>query len=89
MKPRHGFLLLAFAVILSVVVLHSCCGGGNKNQKKVVIIKVQDTGYRLEGMIQTIKIIEVDGCEYLYGDWANATVLTHKGNCKYCKRNLN
>lgn len=28
-----------------------------------------------------IRIIVVDGCEYLWGDWGNATVLTHKGNC--------
>lgn len=33
---------------------------------------------------RTLEIVLLDGCEYLYGDWANATVLTHKGNCKYC-----
>ena len=27
-------------------------------------------------------IVVVDSCEYLYGPWGNATVLTHKGNCK-------
>lgn len=25
--------------------------------------------------------INIDGCQYLYGDWGYATVLTHKGNC--------
>ena len=25
--------------------------------------------------------IVIDSCQYLYGDWGNATVLTHKGNC--------
>ena len=25
--------------------------------------------------------IIIEDCQYLYGDWANATVLTHKGNC--------
>ena len=25
--------------------------------------------------------VTVEGCQYLYGDWAGATVLTHKGNC--------
>lgn len=29
-----------------------------------------------------LEIIIVDSCEYLFGDWGNATVLTHKGNCK-------
>jgi hypothetical protein len=27
-------------------------------------------------------IVVVDSCEYLYGPWGNASVLTHKGNCK-------
>jgi len=25
--------------------------------------------------------ITIEGCQYLYGEWGNATVLTHKGNC--------
>lgn len=29
-----------------------------------------------------LKIVVIDNCEYLYGAWGNATVLTHKGNCK-------
>lgn len=32
-----------------------------------------------EGM--NLDEITIDGCQYLYGDWSNATVLTHKGNC--------
>jgi hypothetical protein len=36
------------------------------------------------GVHDPLELIVVDGCEYLYGDWGNATVLTHKGNCKYC-----
>ena len=31
-----------------------------------------------------LEIVAIDGCEYLFGDWANATVLSHKGNCKFC-----
>jgi hypothetical protein len=30
----------------------------------------------------TMQIVIIDSCEYLYGPWDNATVLTHKGNCK-------
>ena len=29
---------------------------------------------------------EIDSCEYLYGPWGNATILTHKGNCRFCKQ---
>ena len=28
-----------------------------------------------------LKEITIEGCQYLYGEWGNATVLTHKGNC--------
>jgi hypothetical protein len=28
-----------------------------------------------------LKVIKIDGCQYLYGDWGTATTLTHKGNC--------
>jgi hypothetical protein len=28
-----------------------------------------------------LRIIVIDKCEYLWGDWSHATVLTHKGNC--------
>ena len=31
-----------------------------------------------------MEILTIDSCEYLYGGWGNATVLTHKGNCVYC-----
>jgi len=37
-----------------------------------------------EWFINKIKIIEIDSCEYLWGEWGGGTVLAHKGNCKYC-----
>jgi DNA/RNA endonuclease YhcR with UshA esterase domain len=40
------------------------------------------TSYRLSDGQGTLEIVVVDSCEYLYGPWGNATVLTHKGNCK-------
>jgi hypothetical protein len=47
------------------------------------------TNYQVGLYSNGIKIVEIDSCEYLWGDWGNATVLTHKGNCKYCaKRSL-
>jgi hypothetical protein len=29
-----------------------------------------------------LNVVVIDSCEYLYGPWGNATVLTHKGNCQ-------
>lgn len=45
---------------------------------------------KLGGFDVDFKIVEIDSCEYLYA-WEsnNSTVLTHKGNCKFCaKRKL-
>ena len=33
------------------------------------------------GHITPLQIVEVDNCQYLYGDWGYETVFTHKGNC--------
>lgn len=33
-----------------------------------------------------LEVVTIDSCEYLYGRWASASVLTHKGNCKFCKQ---
>lgn len=44
-------------------------------------VSIQKTEY----MINTygkVEIVVIDSCEYLYGPWGNASVLTHKGNCK-------
>ena len=29
-----------------------------------------------------LTVVVIDSCEYLYGPWGNASILTHKGNCK-------
>ena len=44
-------------------------------------VKKEDTGYVIKAGAGPIKIVNVDGCQYLFGDWSHATVLTHKGNC--------
>jgi hypothetical protein len=33
-----------------------------------------------------LQLVEIDSCEYFFGDWGNASVLTHKGNCKFCEQ---
>lgn len=44
-------------------------------------VETKATNTQVGSYINPIKIIVIDGCEYLWGDWGNATVLTHKGNC--------
>lgn len=45
-------------------------------------VKKQTTTYQIGDELNALEIVTIDGCEYLYGPWGNATVLTHKGNCK-------
>lgn len=45
-------------------------------------VPAKPTQYKVGEFIDPIEVVEIDGCEYLFGDWHNATVLTHKGNCK-------
>lgn len=44
-------------------------------------VKTERTEYVIRADHNPLTIVTVDGCEYLFGDWGNATVLTHKGNC--------
>ncbi len=34
----------------------------------------------------SVQIIVMDSCEYLYVQNAQSSLLTHKGNCKYCEQ---
>ena len=71
MKPT--FLLIS-ALLLTI--LSYGCNEVNTPRK--------DTGFVVREDKDPLIIVEVDSCEYLLGDWADATVLTHKGNCKFC-----
>ena len=44
-------------------------------------VKVKNTNYVINDDCSPLSIIIVDRCQYLFGDWGNRTVLTHKGNC--------
>ncbi len=46
-----------------------------------VNVEHKPTDYQVREMGEPLRIVVIDSCEYLYGPWANATVLTHKGNC--------
>lgn len=53
--------------------LLASCGQSNVNRTH--------TNYRVNSDNAPLELITIDGCQYLYGAWGNATVLTHKGNC--------
>ena len=45
---------------------------------------------RTTSLLEELKVIEYDGCEYLlFSPYTNSGLLTHKGNCKYCDQRRN
>ncbi len=59
-------------ILLLLIVALTACGESN--------VPTTDTQYDL-GWDSPLKVIVIDECEYLYGDWGQMTVLTHKGDC--------
>jgi hypothetical protein len=70
---KQTFLLIS-ALLLTIVF----CGCHEVNTPR------KDTGFVVLEGAGPLFIVEVDSCEYLFGNWGYATVLTHKGNCKFC-----
>ncbi len=71
MKPT--FILIS-ALLLTIL----SCGCREVNTPR------KDTGFVVREGHDPLIIVEVDSCQYLLGDWGHETVLTHKGNCKFC-----
>jgi hypothetical protein len=58
---------------IAIVLILTGCGVNNINTNQPErVIKMGS---------YSLTVVVLDGCEYLYGAWGNATVLTHKGNC--------
>jgi hypothetical protein len=71
LKLKLAILYIITAVCM-LFVLSSC----NKSN-----VETKSTKYIIANGYGPVSIVTIDGCEYLYGDWGHATVLTHKGNC--------
>lgn len=71
---KNDILILGLATILLIGgLIISCTDEPN--------VKKEKTTYQIDSELNKVQIVTIDGCEYLYGPWGNATVLTHKGNC--------
>ena len=79
MKPIKLISLLAALAVILVLTL-SLVGCAEPNVESKPTTHVLEFGDGGSGYI--LKEVSVEGCDYLYGPWGNATVLTHKGNCK-------
>ena len=49
-------------------------------------VEKKDTTYIVRDEAIAVEIVIIDSCEYLYGLWGGTYLLTHKGNCKHCKK---
>jgi hypothetical protein len=58
----------------------SCSNQGDRNKPKKERIT-----YSVTEWTNSVELVVIDSCEYLFGAWGNATTLTHKGNCKNCR----
>lgn len=89
MKKSLKLFILAAGIMLF--------SGGCTVEKIKVVTQEEADKINKQTVIQTIRTVTIDGCEYLeyvsQGAYANYQI-THKGNCKYCierleKNNLN
>jgi hypothetical protein len=44
-------------------------------------VPVKRTNYLVFEEFSPLKLIVIDSCQYLFGDYGSSSVLTHKGNC--------
>lgn len=44
-------------------------------------VKKESTGYVISADKRPLTIVNIDGCQYLWGDWGRESIFTHKGNC--------
>lgn len=68
-------------LFLSLFLFYSCEIHDHKKESKKERIT-----YHVTDWTNDVELVVIDSCEYLFGAWGNATTLTHKGNCKNCKK---
>ena len=64
-------------LVISLLAIVGCTEPSNVN--------TENNRYTVRDHVTPLEIVILDSCEYFYGPWERATVLTHKGNCKHCK----
>ena len=70
--------------VLSIILLSTILSSCEEVNIEEVNTPKKNTRFVVKEGYHPLTLVEVDSCEYLLGEWGNATVLTHKGNCKFC-----
>ena len=68
----NKLIILCCALVVTITLFFSCT---KQN------VKSTPTTFILQNGNGSLQLLTIDSCQYLYGPWGNATVLTHKGNC--------
>lgn len=78
LTPTERVIAIALFTIVFLAMLSGLvsCNSPEPNVSKT------KTTYQIDHELIPLELVIIDSCEYLYGPWGNATVLTHKGNCK-------
>jgi hypothetical protein len=76
LTPTERVIAISLFTIVFLAMLSGLVSCKEPNVKKT------KTTYQIEPDLAMVEIVIIDSCEYLYAPWGNATVLTHKGNCK-------
>lgn len=78
LTPTERVIAIALFTIVYLALLSGLvsCNSPEPNVPKT------KTTYIIESDLSIVEVVIIDSCEYIYGPWGNATVLTHKGNCK-------
>jgi len=76
LTPTERVIAIALFTIVFLAMLSGLVSCSERNVDK------KTTNYVVSQGNNPLEIVIIDSCEYLYGPWGNATVLTHKGNCK-------
>ena len=76
LTPTERVIAIALFTIVFLALLSGLVSCKESNVQK------KTTAYQIDNELVQLEVVILDSCEYFYGPWGNATVLTHKGNCK-------
>ena len=88
MKAFKITSVAAIAGILLLAAVFSSCEPNQETKDNVAKHKLFENSQTVNGY--KITVLEYDSCEYLISGSGYSQLITHKGNCKYCReRQLN
>lgn len=73
-------------LLLLSVVLVSCVNTPNESFQSSETIEINWLANSGITFNEKFSVVEIDSCEYLIGNHDRSRFITHKGNCKNCRK---